>query len=129
MTFFISTYEIGINSIFAIPPSPPNAITDSLCFFSLLATICSCGVDGSVMQWRRIVEPDAIDSGDEAQRSGEDSELEGDGGLRCCTRRKHPQQTVRRSTQRAPRSFPVQFLCRVSFLWPSAASLMHGGAH
>lgn len=36
------------------------------------------------MQWRRTVEPDVIDSGDEAQRSGEDSELEGDGGLRCC---------------------------------------------
>lgn len=36
------------------------------------------------MQWRRIVEPDVIDSGDEAERSGEDSELEGDGGVRCC---------------------------------------------
>lgn len=36
------------------------------------------------MQWRRMTEPDALDSGDEAQRSGEDSELEGDGGLRCC---------------------------------------------
>lgn len=36
------------------------------------------------MQWRRIVEQDTIDSGDEAERSGEDSELEGDGGLRCC---------------------------------------------
>lgn len=36
------------------------------------------------MQWRRVVEPDVIDSGDEAERSGEDSELEGDGGLRCC---------------------------------------------
>ncbi|CAB1119500.1 unnamed protein product [Ectocarpus sp. CCAP 1310/34] len=56
-----------------------------------------CGVDGSVMQWRKIAEPDAIDSGDEAQRSGEDSELEGDGGLRCCNSRKQPQQqTVRR---------------------------------
>lgn len=37
-----------------------------------------------MMQWRRVVEPDVIDSGDEAERSGEDSELEGDGGLRCC---------------------------------------------
>ncbi|CBJ26175.1 conserved unknown protein [Ectocarpus siliculosus] len=54
--------------------------------------LLSCGVDGSVMQWRMIAEPDAIDSGDEAQRSGEDSELEGDGGLRCCSSRKQPQQ-------------------------------------
>ncbi|CAM9372257.1 unnamed protein product [Ectocarpus sp. 4 AP-2014] len=82
------------------------------------------------MQWRRIAEPDAIDSGDEAQRSGADSELEGDGGLRCCNRRKYPQQqAVRRSTQRTPRSFTVPFFCRVSFLWPTAASLAHGGAH
>ncbi|CAM9158468.1 unnamed protein product, partial [Scytosiphon promiscuus] len=46
--------------------------------------LLSCGEEGAVMQWRRIVEPDRVDSGDEAQRSGEDSELEGDGGVRCC---------------------------------------------
>ncbi|CAN0220605.1 unnamed protein product, partial [Laminaria digitata] len=46
--------------------------------------LLSSGEDGCVMQWSRVVEPDVIDSGDEAQRSGEDSELEGDGGLRCC---------------------------------------------
>lgn len=44
----------------------------------------SAGADGAVLQWRKIVEVDVLDSGDEAQRSGEDSELEGDGGLRCC---------------------------------------------
>lgn len=44
----------------------------------------SAGADGCVMQWRKINEPDIIDSGDEAQRSGEDSELEADGGIRCC---------------------------------------------
>lgn len=105
---------IAIHSKFVIPPSLP---TDFLCCCYVLATICSCGVDGSVMQWRRIAEPDAIDSGDEAQRSGEDSELEADGGLRCCNSRKQPQQqTVRRSTQRTPRSFTGPFLCRVSFL-------------
>lgn len=36
------------------------------------------------MQWRKVTEPDVLDSGDEAQRSGDDSELEADGGLRCC---------------------------------------------
>lgn len=36
------------------------------------------------MQWRRIPESDVVDSGDEAHRSGEDSELEDDCGLRCC---------------------------------------------
>lgn len=36
------------------------------------------------MQWRRIPESDVVDSGDEAHQSGEDSELEDDGGLRCC---------------------------------------------
>lgn len=46
------------------------------------------------MQWRRAPEPDAVDSGDEAERSGEDSELEGDGGVRCC--RHDRQQTVGR---------------------------------
>lgn len=51
----------------------------------------SAGEDGCVMQWRRVPEPDLIDSGDEAQRSGEDSELEGDGGLHCC----HGAATVR----------------------------------
>lgn len=44
------------------------------------------------MQWRRTAEPDVVDSGDEAERSGEDSELEGDGGVRCCRNNRH--QTV-----------------------------------
>lgn len=44
------------------------------------------------MQWRRAAEPDMVDSGDEAERSGEDSELEGDGGVRCCRTSRH--QTV-----------------------------------
>ncbi len=43
-------------------------------------------------QWLRAVEPDVVDSGDEAERSGEDSALEGDGGVRCC----HNSQTVGR---------------------------------
>lgn len=49
------------------------------------------------MQWRRIVEPDVIDSGDEAERSGEDSELEGDGGVRCCHHKR--QNTVGRRSR------------------------------
>ena len=36
------------------------------------------------MQWRRISESDVVDSGDDACRSGEDSELEGDCGIHCC---------------------------------------------
>lgn len=44
------------------------------------------------MQWRRAAEADVVDSGDEAERSGEDSELEGDGGVRCCRNNRH--QTV-----------------------------------
>lgn len=54
------------------------------------------------MQWRRVMEPDRVDSGDEAQRSGEDSELEGDGGVRCCNvngseNHPHRQQNLVRS--------------------------------
>lgn len=83
----------------------------------------SCGAEGAVMQWRRITEPDEMDSGDEAQRSGEDSELEGDGGVRCCSRNggedhpRHQQDLVRSLTALLAHCVVVTFHRAVVLDW------------
>eukprot|EP00752_Nemacystus_decipiens_P008508 g7598.t1 len=93
--------NFGRLRLFKYPaPLPGSCCSEYRAHCAALRRVCwaaddshllSCGEGGTVMQWRRTPEPDVADSGDEAERSGEDSELEGDGGMRCC--RSNRQQT------------------------------------